>query len=252
MKPKVAVFALTSCEGCSLQILNLEDHLLDLLGQVELVNFREAMDEKREDYDIAFIDGCATTPHDVEELKKIRAQAKVLIAMGACAVQGGLYAMRNFHDHAKTVETVYGKDMAAHFSHSLPVRPLSHYVKVDHNLYGCPMDKFEFVEVVRSLLLGKAPNIPDYPLCNECRAAENICVFDRGMTCFGPITRAGCGAICPANGKGCEACRGLVSKPFIDSHKKIMKQHGLSVEDLLAQFREYNGYWEETHEKSGN
>ncbi|HLB25225.1 MAG TPA: NADH:ubiquinone oxidoreductase, partial [Nitrospirota bacterium] len=145
------------------------------------------------------------------------------------------------------VEYVYG-EKAAHFD-TLPVRPLSHYVKVDYNLYGCPMDKREFIEVIRSALLGKKPNIPNYPVCNECRMAENICVFERGLTCFGPVSRAGCGAICPAHGTGCCGCRGLVDKPFIESHRRILMEHGMDMDDILSQFREFNGYWEETHEK---
>jgi len=247
MLPKAAVFAFSSCEGCSLIMLELEDRLLDILGQVEFVNFREAIDERRDDYDVAFIDGAITREHEIEELKDIRAKAKVLVAMGACAVQGGLYYLKNYHDPAETVKYVYG-DKAALFD-TMPVRPVSHFVKVDYNIYGCPIDKGEFVEVLRSILLGKRPNIPNYPICNECRMAENICVFDRGLTCFGPVTRAGCGAICPSHSTGCCGCRGLVDKPFIESHRHILKEHGKTLEDIMAQFREYNGYWEDTHEK---
>ena len=245
--PKAAVFSFTSCEGCSLIMLEVEDKLLDILGQVEFVNFREAIDERRDDYDVAFIDGAITREHEIEELKAIRARAKVLVAMGACAVQGGLYYLKSYYDPKTTGEYVYG-DKAGHFD-TMPVRPLSHYVKVDHNLYGCPMDKSEFVEVLRSILIGKRPNIPDYPLCNECRMAENICVFDRGITCLGPVTRAGCGAICPAHSTGCCGCRGLVDKPFIESHRNILRERGMSMDDITARFREYNGYWEDTHEK---
>jgi len=247
MKPKVAVFAFTSCEGCSLMILSMEDEILGLLDKIELVNFREAIDDKRDDYDIAIIDGAITREHEIEELKKIRENAKVLIAMGACAVQGGLYALKNFHDPVKTMEYVYG-DMAGHFD-SLPVKPLSAYVKVDYNLYGCPMDKREFLEVIKSLLVGKTPNIPNYPICNECRMSENICVFERGKTCLGPITRAGCGAICPAHASGCCGCRGPLDNPTFEQHRAIMLEHGVSAEEVAAQFREFNGYWEETHEK---
>jgi sulfhydrogenase subunit delta len=250
VKPKVAVFAFTSCEGCSLVMLEMEERLPDIMGQVEFVNFREVMDEKRDDYDIAIIDGAITRESEVEELKAIRGRAKILVAMGACAVQGGLYALKNFHDPVKTMEYVYG-DKAGSFD-TMPVRPLSHYVAVDFNIYGCPIDKKEFLEVFRSLILGKRPNIPDYPICNECRMAENICVFDRGLSCMGPVTRAGCGAICPAHGTGCCGCRGMVDKPFILSHRRIMAEHGVSEEDYIAKLREFNGYWEETatHEKS--
>lgn len=250
MKPRVAVFAFTSCEGCSLQILNLEDEILDLLGHIEIVNFREAIDEKREDYDIAIIDGAVTREREIEELKNIRAKARVLVAMGACAVQGGVYYLKNYQDPEFTARYVYG-DMAKHMD-SLPVRPLSHYVAVDYNLYGCPMEKREFLEMVRSVLLGKKPIVPNYPICNECRMAENICVFDRGLTCFGPVTRAGCGAICPAHGIGCCGCRGMVDKPFVESHRNILTEHGMTMDEILAQFREFNGYWEDTHEKPGD
>jgi len=247
MKAKAAVFAFTSCEGCSLMILNLEDEMLDVLGQVEFVNFREATDEKRDDYDVAFIDGAITREREIAELNEIRDRAKVLVAIGACAVQGGLYCLKNYHDPEYTKKYVYG-EFAGRFD-TMPVRPVSHYVKVDHNVYGCPMEKREFVEVLRSILLGKTPNIPNYPVCNECRMAENICVFDRGMTCFGPITRAGCGAICPSHATGCCGCRGMTDQPFIESHRNIMKERGLTDEEITARFRQFNGYWEETHEK---
>ena len=247
MLPRVAVFAFTSCEGCSLMILSLEDELPNILGQVELVNFREAIDAKSDDYDIAIIDGAITREKEIEELKKIRAKAKVLVAMGACAVQGGLYGLKNFHDPVATGKYVYG-DMARHFD-TLPARPVSHYVTVDHNIYGCPISKGEFVEVLHSIMLGKRPYIPDYPLCNECRTAENICVFDRGGRCFGPVTRAGCGAICPAHNTGCCGCRGLVDKPFIESHRNILMEHGMTPAEIAAWYREFNGYLEENERR---
>ena len=134
----------------------------------------------------------------------------------------------------------------------MPVRPLSHYVAVDFNIYGCPIDKKEFLEVFRSLILGKKPNIPDYPICNECRMAENICVFERGLLCMGPVTRAGCGAICPAHGLGCCGCRGMVDKPFILSHRRIMAEHGVSEEDYMAKLREFNGYYQQRPMKNLN
>lgn len=248
MKPRVAVFAFTSCEGCSLQMLSLEDELPDVLDAVEFVNFREAMDDKREDYDIAMIDGAITRPHEVEELREIRGRANVLVAMGACAVQGGLYFLRNYNDPAYALWYVYG-DRAETVGEVLPVRPVSHYVEVDHNLYGCPIDKREFMELLRSLLIGKRPDIPDFPICNECRSAENICVFDRGMSCFGPVSRAGCGAICPAHGIGCCGCRGLISEPMLGSHRWMLKRQGMKDDEIDAWFRQFNGYWERRLEK---
>lgn len=242
-RPKVGVFAFTSCEGCSLVLLSMEDVLLDLLGAVEFVNFREAMDEKRDDYDIAIIDGAITREHEVEEVKTIRERAKIVVAMGACAVQGGLYALRNSFEPGYPADCVYGSDAEAYGT--LPVRPVSHYVKVDRFMYGCPIDRREALEVVRSALAGKTPSIPDYPVCNECRASENICVFDRGMTCMGPVTRAGCGAICPEHGSGCCGCRGIISKPNIPSHVQILTSRGLNRDEIAERYRLFNGYRED-------
>lgn len=238
MKPKVAVFAFTSCEGCSLVILSLEEIMLDLLGAVEFVNFREAIDERRDDYDIAIIDGAISQKHEIAELKELRERAKVVVAMGACAVQGGLYALRNSFATGYPAKYVYGSHAGEYGV--LPVTPLSAHVKVDHNLYGCPIDKGEFVELVRSLLAGRRPFVPDYPVCNECRTGENICVFELGKTCMGPVTRAGCGAICPAHGSGCCACRGTVGEPCLESHRHIMESHGVSPEETLERLRLFN------------
>jgi coenzyme F420-reducing hydrogenase gamma subunit len=246
MKLRAAVFAFTSCEGCSLMILNLERELLSLLEKVEFVNFREAVDERRDDYDLAIIDGAITRAHEVEELKKIRERARVLIAMGACAVQGGLYYLRNYADTDCAKKYVYGEK--AESFEVMPVRPVSEYVPVDYNIYGCPVDRRELFEVISAAAVGRRPNIPDYPVCNECRMAENICVFERGLTCFGPITRAGCGAICPSFSTGCCGCRGPVSRPFIESYLRIMEEHGVKPEDVAEGFRKYNGWWAEGHE----
>ena len=241
-KLRAGVFAFTSCEGCSLVLLSLGDVLLELAGQVDFVNFREASDGHGGEYDLAIIDGAITRPREVDELKGIRARARALVAMGACAVQGGLYFLREYHDPDEAARYVYG-EQAGHFG-ALPVRPVSHYVPVDMNLHGCPVDSRELIEVVRSAVLGKPPNIPDYPICNECRMAENICVFDRGLACMGPVTRAGCGAICPAHNTGCCGCRGMVDRPFIESHRAILRERGMTDEEITAWYREFNGWRE--------
>jgi coenzyme F420-reducing hydrogenase gamma subunit len=239
-KPKVAVFAFTSCEGCSLTILNLEDIMLEVLGAIEFVNFREAIDEKRDDYDIAFIDGAITRQAEVDELKSIRDRAKIVIPIGACAVQGGVYALRNGLDPAYPPKYVYG-DKAEHFE-SLSVSPVEHYIDVDGRVYGCPIDKREFVEVLRSALVGKKPFVPDYPVCNECRTNENVCMFEKGLSCMGPVTRAGCGAICPEHSAGCSGCRGFVSEPNTASHREIMVRHGFSESETDAAYSLFNRY----------
>ena len=189
-KPKIAVFSLTSCEGCSLQILNCEDEILDLLSHVDIVNFREAADVRRDDYDIAFVDGAVSTQSDVEEIKHIRKHAKVLVAIGACACTGGLNVLKNFKPLDKVREKVYGKDST--WMDTIEAQPLDAVVDVDIRLPGCPMCKEEFMDVVKQVLMGKTPRIPDNPVCAECKLRETVCLFHKGEVCLGPIARAGC------------------------------------------------------------
>ena len=127
---------------------------------------------------------------------------------------------------------------------TIPARPVSAVVPVDYSLPQCPVNRFEFINLTKALLLGKKPERPNYPVCVECKLAENGCVFDKGGTCLGPVTRAGCGAICITNGRHCWGCRGLVDEPNINSEKEILKEHGLTVEDMLKKFRIYDGWLE--------
>ena len=145
-KPRIAVFSLTSCEGCSLQILNCEDEILDLLTHVDIVNFREAIDERSEDYDIAFVDGAVSTRSDAEEARHIRSQAKVLVAIGACACTGGLNVLKNYQDPQQVRERVYGTD--SEWLDTIEAQPLDAAAKVDIKLPGCPMSKEEFLHLL--------------------------------------------------------------------------------------------------------
>jgi sulfhydrogenase subunit delta len=242
MRPKVAFFDFASCEGCQLQIANLEDELLDLVGAIELVNFREVMTERSDDYLVAFIEGACTRPHDEERLKEIRSHAAILVAFGACAHLGGVNCMKNFFDQDRVRANVYG-DKAAWFD-TYPARPISAVVKVDAIIPGCPVDKKEIVATVTALLMGKTPRLPDYPVCVECKMAESVCVFEKGLTCLGPVTRAGCGAVCPTFGNKCLGCRGLVDNPNLNAHKGLLQERGLTVDQLLNSFRMFDGYLE--------
>ena len=246
-KPKVAVFDFTGCEGCELQILNCEDTLLDILGQIEIVNFREASSRKDEDYDIALIDGGISTPADIERIKKIREKAKVLITIGSCSSTGGINCLKNFQTMDEVKRIVYG-EAGKHFE-TIPARPVSAVVKVDLAIPGCPIDKKEFQRCLTELLAGKTPEIPDYAVCMECKLRENECVFEKGMFCLGPITRAGCEAKCPSCGAICDGCRGLVTHPNINSQKDILVKYGLTVEEAMNHFKLFQGYYEETKEK---
>lgn len=242
MKPRVAVFDFAGCEGCELQIVNLEEDLLGLLEHVDVVSFREAMKEHSDDYDIAIIDGGLTRESDEARLKQIRKNAKILIALGACAHNGGVMCLKNFQDLADVKQYVYG-DQADWFE-TYPSRGLDAAVPVDYYVRGCPPNREELVDVLTALLMGKEPVIPDYPVCVECKKEGIVCLFNKGETCLGVVTRAGCGAPCPANNAACEGCRGLVPDPNADAAKDVLEDAGLTVEDVLKKFRFFCGYSE--------
>jgi coenzyme F420-reducing hydrogenase gamma subunit len=231
-KPKVAFFDFTCCEGCQLTVVDSLQTHLGLLDAVEIVQFREAMSEKGEDYQIAFIEGSASRPADEDRLRRIREQADIVVALGACAHLGGVNAIRNSQDLADVRAYVYG-DKAEWFD-TYPARPIDSVIKVDVVIPGCPIDRDEFASIVKMLLQGRLPRLPETPLCVECKLRENVCVYRLGKTCLGPIIRAGCGAICPSYGDGCEGCRGLLSEPNIDSLKMVMAEHGMALEAIQA------------------
>ncbi len=242
-KPKVAFFDFSCCEGCQLQIANLENELLDVLNLVDIVAFREIMTEAADDYAIAFIEGSIVTEHDVERIKKIRDNAAVLVAFGSCATNGGINKIRNFWDADNVRQCVYGEDWES--KKILPkVMAIDEVVHVDYKIPGCPIDRTEFLRVVQSLLMGKKPSIPNYPVCVECKANENVCLFDKGEVCLGPVTRAGCGSRCPNAGAPCIGCRGLVDNPNDSSEKELLAKHGYTINDALRFFRMFQGYSE--------
>ncbi len=242
MKPKVAFFDFASCEGCQLPVVNLEAEMLDVIGAVDIVQFREAMTEKSDDYAIAFVEGSITREKDIPRLQKIRDQAKILVALGACATIGGVNCLKNFQPLEEVRKYVYG-DKAGWYE-TFAARPLDAVVPVDYYIHGCPIHKDEFVKVVKALLLGKKPEIPSYPVCVECKRAGNVCVFELGMRCLGPVTRAGCGAWCPTYRDNCVGCRGLVPDPNTNAEKEVLQKYGLTVEEALGQFRIFLGYSE--------
>jgi len=240
MKPKVAFFDFTSCEGCQLTVVDSLQTHLDLLDVVEIVQFREAISERGEDYAVAFIEGSITREADEARLKAIRDKAAVLVALGACAHLGGVNAIKNLSPLDDVRKYVYG-DKAEWYA-TYAARPISAVVKVDAFIPGCPIDREEFINVVKALLRGKKPPIPEYPQCIDCKLKENVCLFDKGGFCLGPITRAGCGAICPTYGDGCEGCRGLIANPNRDSMLNVLAEHGLTPSDIMARTTMFGAY----------
>lgn len=237
-KPRVGIFDFTGCEGCELNQLNFEDQLLDILAHVDIVEWREAMDDRPGEYDIAFVEGALSTPDCIKRIHDIRRRAKVLVALGTCAVTGGVNAVKNTRPIEQVREEVYGEDK--YLFPTLPALPLSAVVKVDHVVRGCPMTQIEFLKVFTSLVMGKRPVEPDHAVCVECKLRENECVYDRGMICLGPVTRAGCDAQCPTVGQYCTGCRGLVSEPNVAGMEEILVAHGLSLDDAWRRLQLYN------------
>ncbi len=239
-KPRIAFFEFTSCEGCQLTVVDSLQNHPELLDAVEIVQFREAMSEKGEDYQIAFIEGACTRPGDEARIKEIRERAAIVIALGTCAHLGGVNTIRNRQDLGDVRAYVYG-DKATWYD-TYPARPISAVIPVEAAIPGCPIDRNEFIRAVTHLLQGRMPSIPDNPVCIECKLRGNVCVYQRGMTCLGPITLAGCDAICPTYGEGCEGCRGLVRNPNIPALRGVLHEHGMTEADIEAKMSMFLTY----------
>jgi sulfhydrogenase subunit delta len=241
-KAKIAFFDFAGCEGCQLTVIDCLQIHPELLEAVEIVQFREAISERGEDYQIAFVEGSCTRPEDEARLRKIRTQAALVVALGACAHLGGLNALRNWQPAEAVRRAVYGE--ASHFDPSYLARPISTVIPVEACLPGCPISPQEFVHMVKSLLLGRKPKIPDYPVCVECKLNENLCLVLQGQACLGPVVRAGCGALCPSFGVGCAGCRGLVSNPNFSRLQAALQERGLPADEITAKQRLFMSYIE--------
>ena len=239
-KPRVAIFDFACCEGCQLQIVNLEEEILNLIDVVDVVEWREAMSEQSHEYDIAIIEGSITREEDAKRLEVIRSRAKILIALGACATIGGVNKMKNNFDLNEVRECVYGKDGQRPHLDTYNTKAVDEVVEVDFKIHGCPINGPEFAQIIRSLLVGKAPFVPDYPVCVECKAKETICRYEYNEICLGPIIRAGCGAPCPSAGWRCFGCRGMVDDPNVEAAQEVMDKYGLTVDDLKQKMVLFN------------
>ncbi len=225
-KVKCAWFDFACCEGCQIELTNFGEPFVQLLENVEPVEFREAMSEKTTGpIDVAFVEGSFTRESDRRRLEEIRNRAKVVVAYGACATCGGINALKNHtSDYANEV---YGDDKDRPHLASKKALPISAAIKVDYEVHGCPMDRGEFIRVVTQLVNGTAKvYIPSYPVCMECKRRGTVCRYDDGDHCLGPIARAGCGAPCPADGIPCEACRGMVDNANQESMEKVLIENG--------------------------
>lgn len=243
-KPRVAVFKMASCDGCQLQLLDAEDALLEIAGAIDIVNFAEASSDMRPPpYDVTLVEGSVSTPEQVDQIREIREGSRVLITIGACATAGGIQALRNATGrHEEYVRTVYP---TPEFIDSLEnSHPIADYVPVDLELSGCPIDRGELLTVITSLLQGAMPRISTSPVCVECKRRGFVCVVvARGEACLGPVTRTGCGALCPGFGRGCYGCFGP-AQPSNNTEAlgKRFIELGLSTEATSHKFRFITGW----------
>ncbi|MGE3317382.1 MAG: oxidoreductase, partial [Planctomycetaceae bacterium] len=212
-KPKLGVFKFASCDGCQLSLLDAEDQLLAVAGAVEIAYFLEATSHiDPGPYDIALVEGSITTPHDAARIRQVRADSRMLITIGACATAGGIQALRNWGDIEEFTRAVYA---SPEYIQTLATStPISDHVKVDFELRGCPINRFQLIEVLAACLHGQTPRVPSHAVCLDCKRRGTVCVtVAQGIPCLGPVTQSGCGAICPAYDRGCYGCYGPAHQP---------------------------------------
>jgi len=213
-RPKLAVWKFASCDGCQLSLLDCEDELLAVADAIDIAYFPEATSHADPGpYDLSLVEGSITTPHDARRIHEVRAQSTTLITIGACASAGGIQALRNFRDHPQMMATVYARpDYIETLATSTAI---AHHVKVDFELRGCPIDKHQLIELVSAYLNHRKPNVHSHSTCIECKMRGTVCVMvARGVPCLGPVTHAGCGALCPSYARGCYGCFGPSDAPF--------------------------------------
>jgi len=238
-KPKVGIFDFACCEGCQLQIANMGEDVLAVLGSIDVLEWREVMSEKwGKKLDIAIIEGSITDPHAIKRIKQIRKKAKILIAYGSCATIGGVNGMKNNFDLNDIREYVYGDSYT--FFPTETTKAVHQVVKVDYFVNGCPVYIPEFVAVLKAVLQGIPYYVPDYPVCVECKLNENVCMYDRKVTCLGPVTKAGCNSWCINNGNICYGCRGMVSNPNEKGAQDVLAKHKISMDLILNKMNMYN------------
>ncbi|MGY2059729.1 NADH-quinone oxidoreductase subunit B family protein [Nocardia gipuzkoensis] len=237
--PTLAVWKFTSCDGCQLTLLDCEDELLSLAGRVRITHFVEASSATEPGpYDVSLVEGSITTQEELRRIVEIREQSRILVAIGACATHGGIQALRNFADVAEFTSVVYASpEYIATLNTSTPI---SAHVPVDFELRGCPIDRRQLLDTLCAFLAGRSPDIPNTSVCTECKRRGTTCVtVAEGIPCLGPVTQAGCGALCPAYHRGCFGCFGPMAKPNIHALLPILRVNGMDTDDIDRVFATY-------------
>jgi sulfhydrogenase subunit delta len=249
-KPTLAVWKFASCDGCQLTVLNLEEDLLPLAGEIDIAHFLEASRATVSGpYDLSLVEGSITTPGDAERIREVRAASKSLVTIGACATSGGIQALRNFADVQEFLQIVYARP--EYISTLSDSTAMAEHVPVDFELRGCPIDSSQLVDVVTAFLTHRRPNVRSHSVCVECKRRGTVCVMvAHGTPCLGPVTQAGCGALCPSYSRGCYGCFGpaeTVNSPSLSSRFKDL---GVREQDLVRAFRTFNANAPEFREAS--
>jgi coenzyme F420-reducing hydrogenase gamma subunit len=239
-RPTLAVWKFASCDGCQLSLLDCEDELLQIAGAIEIAHFPEASRATvKGPYDLSLVEGSITTPHDARRIQQVRRASRFLVTIGACATAGGIQALRNFQQIKEFIALVYPTpDYIKTLSTSTPI---SAHVAVDFELHGCPIHKQQLLEVISAYLHQRKPAISPHSTCMECKLRGTVCVMvARGIPCLGPVTHAGCGAICPAYGRGCYGCFGPKETPNTVSLSERWQQLAATRQDLLHVYRTFH------------
>lgn len=249
-KPTLAVWKFASCDGCQLSLLDCEDELLTVAGEIEIAYFPEASRASvRGPYDLSLVEGSITTPHDAERIQQVRRASRYLVTIGACATAGGIQALRNFQNVDEFISIVYA---TPRYIQTLRTStPISAHVPVDFELRGCPINKHQLIEVISAYLHRRKPTVSPHSVCMECKLRGTVCVMvAQGIPCLGPVTHAGCGAICPAYNRGCYGCFGPMETPNTISLSKRWKQLAVSEQDLVRTYRTFNAYTQAFRQES--
>ncbi len=242
MTRSLAVWKFASCDGCQLSLLDCEDELLPLAGALDVAYFLEAgRADVRGEYDLSIVEGSITTASDAERIREIRARSRRLVTIGACANAGGVQALRNNASVEEFVSVVYA---SPHYISTLETStPASAHVAVDFELQGCPPDKGQLLELISAYLNDRKPALHAHSVCVECKRRGNVCVtVAHGTPCLGPVTHAGCGALCPSYDRGCFGCFGPMEAPNPGSLGAWMTAHGLAERDVVRLYRTFYAF----------
>ncbi|MEE9416399.1 MAG: hypothetical protein V3V01_14040 [Acidimicrobiales bacterium] len=243
-KPSLAVWKFASCDGCQLTLLDCEDELLAVAEQLEIAYFLEASSATvAGPYDISLVEGSITTPEDVERIQQVRSQSRFLVSIGACATAGGIQALRNFGEAHELLRIIYATPS---FLSTLDTStPISDHVAVDFELRGCPIDRSQLLEVIGAYLAQRKPIIASHSVCAECKQSGNVCVLvAHGTPCLGPVTHAGCGALCPTFHRGCYGCFGPAETANTTAMAGALVATGMAEPEIERLFHTFNAWSE--------